>query len=427
MNMTALSNATGAATAPPHSATKSATAAVKNASAKPAKTRQRKKPHRSWWLLPVALLAAAAIFAAGWALRVLFAPPPPLPAPISTTTVTAAKDTISRTISLPVTATWQDGVDVLATGSGTLTQLLADSAAPVSEGQAIFSLNMQPAILAQGAVPAYRDIGPAAEGEDVAQLQRFLNRQGFNAGAENGTFHAGTAQAVRRWQKQTGQEITGSVPLGSLIFTPQLPASLGWADKLKVGKQIAAGDKIAQLSGSQLRFTMPLPDGQLRLVREGMAVAIRPQDKEWHAVIGEINTGADGEAVATLYPAADAESVCGAECAIIPALGSEGINAEITLIAPVTGVAVPNAALQLGKDGAVVVQDARGKNHRVKVLTTAGGKTIVQGIKAGMRVRVQLGEGGSTTPSPVGGSANGGAGSSAGNETSPQQNGAGQS
>jgi N-acetylmuramoyl-L-alanine amidase len=52
---------------------------------------------------------------------------------------------------------------------------------------------------------------PFLRGDDVADLQRRLNRLGFDAGKEDGIFGRATDRAIREFQRNVGQEIDGIV------------------------------------------------------------------------------------------------------------------------------------------------------------------------------------------------------------------------
>lgn len=63
----------------------------------------------------------------------------------------------------------------------------------------------RPVFVLQGATPMHRDIGPGDSGEDVRQLERALQRAGFNPGAVDGRYDGATAGAVARLYRSRGQ------------------------------------------------------------------------------------------------------------------------------------------------------------------------------------------------------------------------------
>lgn len=61
------------------------------------------------------------------------------------------------------------------------------------------------------AAPGSRTITLGDRGSDVLQLQQTLNRLGFNAGNEDGTFGSATLAAVRAFQQSRGLTVDGAV------------------------------------------------------------------------------------------------------------------------------------------------------------------------------------------------------------------------
>ena len=91
----------------------------------------------------------------------------------------------------------------------------------VWRGQALFQLSGQPVTLLYGPVPAWRDIGPGmTPGPDVRELQRNLATLGFTRGPADGVFGWSTEAAIERWQQVHGLTVTGTIPLGAVVFLP---------------------------------------------------------------------------------------------------------------------------------------------------------------------------------------------------------------
>ncbi|WP_238431774.1 peptidoglycan-binding protein [Streptomyces cavernae] len=76
----------------------------------------------------------------------------------------------------------------------------------VKEGDVLMQLSGRPVLVLRGSVPMYRTLGPGTSGDDVKQLQRALNRLGFNSGGVTGQYGQGTAAAVSRWYKSKGYQ-----------------------------------------------------------------------------------------------------------------------------------------------------------------------------------------------------------------------------
>lgn len=91
----------------------------------------------------------------------------------------------------------------------------------VVTGDTLFRVNGEPVILLEGSVPAFRTMEVDTEGVDVAQLETNLVAMGFDPDVTvtvDSTFTANTAAMVERWQLATGQQQTGSVELGAVVF-----------------------------------------------------------------------------------------------------------------------------------------------------------------------------------------------------------------
>ena len=79
----------------------------------------------------------------------------------------------------------------------------------LSEGNVAFTISGRPALVLQGAVPAYRDITPGVAGEDVKQLQLALTRLGFKPGRTDGVYDDRTGLAVAAWYMKGGWSPSG--------------------------------------------------------------------------------------------------------------------------------------------------------------------------------------------------------------------------
>jgi peptidoglycan hydrolase-like protein with peptidoglycan-binding domain len=103
---------------------------------------------------------------------------------------------------------------------GTITWL-PEEGATRTRGQALYRVDNVPVILMYGPVPMYRPlIEGVEEGPDVRQLERNLDALGYEGVDVDDRFDASTAEAVRRWQRDRGMDVTGRVEQGSAIFLP---------------------------------------------------------------------------------------------------------------------------------------------------------------------------------------------------------------
>jgi hypothetical protein len=74
----------------------------------------------------------------------------------------------------------------------------------VKAGSVIVEISGRPLVALSGLVPAYRDLRPGAQGDDVAQLQSALTTLGHPSADERGYFGAGTKRAVKDFYETLG-------------------------------------------------------------------------------------------------------------------------------------------------------------------------------------------------------------------------------
>lgn len=337
-------------------------------------------------LLIVAGLVAAG--AAGWSVRSLLAPPDPLPPPRSFSVVSVTQGVVQRSLSLTADAEWSGGPDVVNRASGTLTSRIASSGERVDVGDALFSVDLEPVVVAEGAVPAFRLLKSGARGEDVRQLQRMLAGVGVAGAEPDGVFGAQTTKAVREWQRSMGRSRTGEVALGAVVFLPRLPGTFAWDKSATVGSQLSVGSPIGRMLPKEPVFTMTLPQNQQMLIETGMDVEIAAGSGRWLARLGELGQAReDGAATVGLVPAKGETSICGDQCSDVPVAGARGLRAQVIVVPARSGAVVPVSALAVGADGSSAVVPAEGATVPVKVLASAGGQALVTGVDVGVRVR----------------------------------------
>jgi peptidoglycan hydrolase-like protein with peptidoglycan-binding domain len=97
------------------------------------------------------------------------------------------------------------------TAAGVITTLPRRNA-QFKEGEVLFIASGRPVFVLQGEIPAYRDLGPGAQGSDVRQLEQCLKRLGFDPGPVDDIFDSGTSKAVEEWYRSAGFNAFGSTP-----------------------------------------------------------------------------------------------------------------------------------------------------------------------------------------------------------------------
>jgi peptidoglycan hydrolase-like protein with peptidoglycan-binding domain len=136
---------------------------------------------------------------------------------------------------------------------GVITWLPAPGAI-VRRGQPLYALDRQSARLLYGSRPASRELElGVTDGADVRELQENLRALGFLAGGAlepNGRFDVATLAAVEEWQRASHEQVTGTLPLGSVVFLP---------GAIRVGTLTVATGATVQSGGSILSATSAAP------------------------------------------------------------------------------------------------------------------------------------------------------------------------
>ena len=324
----------------------------------------------------------------GWAAKSLLTPPAPLPAAPTYVLATATKDTVSRSLNLDAKATWAGGTQVAGGLPGTVTSVKVKGATTVRTGQTVFDVDLTPVVLAQGTVPAFRDLKAGDHGADVTQLQRFLNTVNGATSPVDGTFGTGLTAQVKTWQKSHGVPATGVVAKGSVLFVPSLPAVLSVALDVQVGAPAPVGVAALKVLPAAPSFSVLLPTNQASLTKPGMTVRLTYLQAAWVGKVTSLGAPSeDGSVLAAIGPVAGATSVCATSCSVIPPAGAT-VAAAIEVVPATTGVTVPAQALVVGADGAAAVLDAGGRSVPVTVKATSGGVAVVDGLTEGRQIRV---------------------------------------
>ena len=88
-----------------------------------------------------------------------------------------------------------------------ITAVRTKPGASIGPGKVIMEISGRPVFALAGEKPAYRDLLPGSQGDDVAQLQDALKDLGYSPGDSNGVFGAGTKHAVTTLYQHLGYEV----------------------------------------------------------------------------------------------------------------------------------------------------------------------------------------------------------------------------
>ncbi len=187
-------------------------------------------------------------------------------------TAAIQKGTLSGSSTKTGTLAFTDPRPLGSAIGGTLTALPAPGA-QIGLGVPLYAVDNNPISLLHGSLPAWRGFEQGMEdGPDVKQLEESLAALGYFAGAPDTKFNWSTAQAIKRWQKATGQKETGALELGRIIFAPG-DLRVGGA-KVAVGDQVGPGSPVLEVTGLEKQVTLNLGLSDQRLAVMGGPVGL---------------------------------------------------------------------------------------------------------------------------------------------------------
>lgn len=339
------------------------------------------------------LLSMLGVFVAGgmaWALVTVLQPPAdPLDAN-DYALVEVVPGEVGESIQLNTVAAWAPAPIASNRAAGVVTQVVAAPGAEVSQGSMLYTVDLRPVVVAQGAVPAFRDVGDGAEGNDVRQMQQMLADLGFYQGEVDGSAGSRTIAAIRAWQKSLGTEQTGVVATGDVIFVPTLPTRVSLDEKVVYpGASLGGGERILSGLAAAPELSMPVTDTQAAMIPSGTRVEITsPEGDLWTAFAGEQVKDATSGTVTVKLQGQDGAVICGDQCGQVPVSGQVTLLSKIVTVETATGLVVPSSALVSEADGKLAVIDEHGERVPVKVVAGARGMSVIEGADTGIKVRV---------------------------------------
>ena len=227
---------------------------------------RRRKP--VWAAATLGVLAVAVAGTAVWVSR---GTPPATAAPsASRATAPVTVGTMVAETSVRGTLHFAGGVPVTSGQAGVVTAL-PTVGTTISAGQTLYTVNTRPVVLLTGQLPAWRDLTAGmTPGDDVRQLEQNLATLGYFPDTPDARFTAGTAAAVRRWQKALGVEQTGAVARSAVLFAdhPLRVAALS----SRLGADVAPGTELYTTSGTDKVVDVDLGLDDQQLATAGAAV-----------------------------------------------------------------------------------------------------------------------------------------------------------
>ena len=327
-------------------------------------------------------------------------------------------------ITVVVRGTLTDGgaISVGAPGdlSGDLavvTAVATARGAQVNDGSMIGAVAGRPVFVMRGEIPAYSGMSYGSTGIEVSELQAGLESAGFSLGSDtSGTYGVGTADAVAALYQRVGFSAStapamlgrstrkhkvrptalATVPLGDIMFTPQLPVTV--VSVAHLGQTISSSKPLAKLGSGRFSFQATTDTNTASLLRVGAtgratsdlskgSFAIRLSSKKPGFVPG---AGPGAKLTLTpLNPAAAARYV-GENMALHIRTGQAG---GLQWVVPVSAV-VTNAS---GASSVTVVHGAQRVSVPVRAGLAYAGREVVRPIAGGLTAgeQVVIGLGGS--------------------------------
>jgi multidrug efflux pump subunit AcrA (membrane-fusion protein) len=288
---------------------------------------------------------------------------------------------------------------VINRAEGTYTEL-PDAGDNVDCGGVLYRVDDKPVLLLCGATPGYRSLSEGDSGPDVAELNANLVRLAYATRAQldpsSRRFGSETASALEKLQSKLGDDRTGSLKLGEVVFLPE-PVRIAKVTG-QLGGSTQPGAQVLSATSSTLEVQLALDPSQRDEVKRGDPAQITLPGNtpvtgkvDRLGKVAQVTEGQNGAAGAAFIPAYirldDPAKARGLDRAPVQVeITTKGI--ENALSVPVTGIT--------GKSGggfAVEVVRADGRRELVAVklglFDSADGRVQVEGdLRVGDRVVV---------------------------------------
>jgi len=323
-----------------------------------------------------------------WAGRVALEPPEdPLAEGPESVSYVVEVGSVGRALSFTATAEWDLVEAGLNSASGVVTSIDMEPGAIVAAGATLYTVNLRPVALAQGAVPMFRALELKSAGPDVGQLQALLSELGFYSGEVDGEFGSSTRTAVRAWQESLGLNSTGVVEAGDIVFLSELPARLTLDPGLTVGARLGGGEPLVLVVPDAPEFRISLAPEQAGLVPLSAQVFVTYPDGVWEAEITQAVERPEFGQLDLLLSGPDGSAVCGQECGDRVALeGRTSFRADIVVIPETTGPLLPVGAITTDPANDAWVTLVDGSTIPIEIVATTSGLAVVEGIDPGTEI-----------------------------------------
>jgi len=338
----------------------------------------------------VAGIAALVGAATAWSVLVLFKDPGTEPASTFTTT-TVKEGKVGASIALNTVVTWGSRGAGINRASGVVTRVGPAVRSDAHVGDILYWVDLKPVVVARGATPSFRALSVGSNGDDVVQLQMFMEELGHLVADASGDFGASTDYAVRQWQEDVGATVDGVVDAGDIIY---LDSTFPRAVVLRtavasVGATLTGGEEVLSVLSASPTFVIPVTDTQAAVMPTGTPVIIDgPSGTRWRAEVASQNVDPRTKQINIRLVAPDpGRPICRSQCGQLPATHTSTLQSRVITVRTVRGLVVPVAAISSGSEGLSVTDEA-GQRKSISIVASTDGLAVVEGLKAGERLRI---------------------------------------
>ncbi len=244
----------------------------------------------------------------------------------------------------------------------------------IRRGQPLYAANDSPTLLLYGTTPAWRSFAAGmSPGRDVAELNANLRALGYEA-SRGGTFTSATGQAIGALERAHGLRVTGTFPLGSVVFEPAAVRVTGVTPTL--GQAVQPGS-IMTLSSTRPDVSIELDASQQSQVKRGDGVFVTlPDNNTTPGVVSSVgkvattppsNQGNSGGAPSMPTVEVDVRLL---HPAVAGALDQAPVSVSITTAGVSNVLVVPvNALVALAGGGYALEEVTAAGTHRLAPVT----------------------------------------------------------
>lgn len=340
-------------------------------------------------VIAIALAILTIGVALGWSLAVALTPATDPLQQSDHTFATVTPGEVGTTLNLSVSARWDEAPAAINPATGTITRVSHKQGAAVEAGDVLYFLDEVPVVVAEGAVPAFRDLSAGVSGADVRQLQELLAAIGHFQGRATGTFAWDTERAVRAWQSSIGQQPTGIIRSGTVIFIDELPVRISLDREIaRTGAILAGGEQLVHSLADAPTFSLTATPSQASMMPAGTTVTVSaPDGSAWVAATGVQRHDPERDVVVVDLIGSEG-AICRDACDQVPPAETLQLSSSVATTPTVKGLTVPSAALVTDADGGVYVIDSEDRRHEVRIVESARGYSVIEGVENGLSVRV---------------------------------------